>query len=494
MSRWNLTWLLGFTAITFVGLSMSQSAPSRDGQLQGKYENLRLMVDVLEEVQQRYVRDLSKKDMRELVENMINSGLERLDPHSAYLNAEEYKMFLKQSQGTFGGIGIKLGLDPGGRLYVETPMAGTPAYEAGILAGDLIVKIEGISTENMSMKKAVELIQGEPGKKITLTVLHEGTKKPEDIPITRAQIVIDTVLGDQPLFDNLKKWDFTLDRANRIAYIRLVQFSETTKDELTKVVDLLQKENMRGLILDLRDNPGGLLRSAVQVSSMFLPEGDHVVTTKPRNGREESYDAKREPKLPQVTGIPIAILLNRYSASASEIVAAALQDHARAVVIGERSYGKGSVQNIIAMDGGKSGAIKLTTAAYWRPNKKNIHRFPDSKEEDDWGVKPTVRKDDKVDFDGEVKLTDEERRAYYKYRRERDVLRKAIAPKAGAKEFKDRVLEKALEYIRSKLANAEAPPRQQPDPQAAVPAPARQESRQSDSAWAARDTGDPRRR
>jgi carboxyl-terminal processing protease len=305
--------------------------------------------------------------------------------------------------------------------------------------------------------------------------MHED-KKTEDITITRAQIVIDSVLGDQPLFDNLKKWDFMLDRVNRIAYIRVVQFSETTKDELTKIVDLLQKENMRGLILDLRDNPGGLLRSAVQVSSMFLPEGDRIVTTKPRNGREESYDAKKDPKTPDFKGMPIAILLNRYSASASEIVAAALQDHARAVIIGERSYGKGSVQNILPMDGGKSGAIKLTTAAYYRPSKKNIHRFPDSKEEDEWGVRPSVLKNEKgeVVFDGEVKLTDEERRAYYKHRRNRDVLRKpGAAPKnddkdKDSKDFKDRVLEKALEYLRGKLANAAVQPPGQEERQASV--------------------------
>jgi carboxyl-terminal processing protease len=254
-------------------------------------------------------------------------------------------------------------------------------------------------------------------------------------------------------------------------------------EELTKVVDQLQKAGVRGLVLDLRNNPGGLLRSAVEVSSMFLPEGKRIVSTKGRNQKDDVYDARapRSGLAPQ-TSYPIAILLNRYSASASEIVAAALQDHARAVVVGERSYGKGSVQNVIPMENNTS-ALKLTTASYWRPSGKNIHRFPDAKDEDEWGVRPN---------DGyEVKLPDEERLEYYKWRRDRDIIRRPgqappkkdeekvkesggpprepgvlprqpdrESPKAGeggkkAKgPFTDRVLEKALEYLRGEIRKA----------------------------------------
>ena len=163
MSRWNLAWLLGITAVTLVGLSLCYSAPSRESSLQKKHENLRLLVDVLEEVQNKYVKDLGPEKMRDLVEDMINSGLEHLDRHSSFINAEEYRQFMKQSKGRFGGIGIKIGLDRGGQLFVESPMVGTPAYEAGIMAGDVILKIDGKSTETMSLKKAVEMIQGEPG-------------------------------------------------------------------------------------------------------------------------------------------------------------------------------------------------------------------------------------------------------------------------------------------------------------------------------------------
>src|SRR5947209_12174750 len=186
MSRWNLAWLLGITAGTLVGLSLSYSAPSRDSSLQKKHENLRLLVDVLEEVQGKYVKELGPDKMRDLVEDMINSGLEHLDRHSNFINAEEYRQFMKQSKGRFGGIGIKIGTDRSGQIFVESPMVGTPAYEAGVLAGDLIVKIDGKSTETMSLKKTVEMIQGEPGQNVVLSVLHEGSKKPVDISITRA--------------------------------------------------------------------------------------------------------------------------------------------------------------------------------------------------------------------------------------------------------------------------------------------------------------------
>ncbi len=280
MSRWNLAWLLGLSSVALVGLSLTYSAPTRDGNLQKKHENLKLLVDVLEEVQQKYVRELDADKMRELVENMINSGLEKLDQHSNFINADEYKQFTKQSRGKFGGIGIRIGIDRVGQVFVESPMVGTPAYEAGVMAGDLIVKIDGKSTENLALKKVVDSIQGEPGTKVTLTVLHEGTKTPVDIDINRAEIKIDSVLGDQRQKNNLKEWDFWIEPETKIAYVRITNFTETTTTEITRIVDALQKAGMKGLVVDLRNNPGGLLRSAVEVSSLFLDEGKPVVTTK----------------------------------------------------------------------------------------------------------------------------------------------------------------------------------------------------------------------
>jgi carboxyl-terminal processing protease len=493
MSRWNLGWLLGLSAAALVGLSITYSAPSRERNLQKRHENLRLLVDVLEEVQQRYVKDLEPDKMRELVENMINGGLEKLDPHSGFINSDEFKQFQHQNKGKFGGVGIRIRVEERTGLFlVESPMPGTPAYEAGVMAGDLILKVDGKATENQPLKKIVEMIQGDPGTDVTLTVLHEGQKKPVDFKITRAEIKVESVLGDQRRQDDPQKWDFWIDPTTKIAYIRVAAFTETTVQELTSTVDSLQRGGMRGLVLDLRNNPGGLLRAAVDVSSMFLPEGKTVVTTKGRNNlAEEVYRSlQKNPNVRPGTYYPITILLNRYSASASEIVAAALQDHLRAVIIGERSYGKGSVQNIIPMESGIS-ALKLTTASYWRPSERNIHRFPDSKEEEEWGVKPNEGY--------EVKLSDEERIEYFKWRRQRDVIRKPGQPEPKQEDepqaskkvpepgvlpaqpartdkdaepqaekrkgpFKDRVVEKALEYIRGELQKRPVQDTQAPVP------------------------------
>jgi carboxyl-terminal processing protease len=466
MPRRNLAWLLGLAAAVTLGLVATHIvswAQERQQRRDQNYELVGLFVDVLNQVDDKYVTPLDADRKRKLVEDMINGGLDRLDPHSTFINPKDYKQFTKQSRGKFGGVGIQLGYDRanGMQLSVITPMVGTPAYEAGVQAGDLIVKIDGKTTENMRLNEAVDLIQGDPGQKITLTVLHEGTKEPVDIEITRAVIEVPAVLGDVRKPGNPRDWDYMLDRESKIGYIRLTAFSETAAAEMRQAVEDLQRQGARGLVIDLRNNPGGLLRAAVEIADLFLTEG-RIVSTKGRNQREEVYEAKEPGTLMEpAKDYPIAVLVNRYSASASEIVSAALQDHHRAVIVGERSYGKGSVQNIIPMEN-QTSALKLTTASYWRPSGKNIHRFPDSKDTDEWGVKP--------DPGFEVKLTDEERVAYFTYRRDRDVIHgKGGAPapskppaaendkekdKDKAKEkkpFEDKVLQKALEYLRGEI-------------------------------------------
>src|SRR5262249_44719177 len=196
-------------------------------------------------------------------------------------------------------------------------------------------------TENMRVNDAVELIQGEPGQKITLTVLHEGSKESVDIDLTRAKIEVQSVLGDVRKPDNPKEWEFFIDKPNKIAYLRLNAFTKTSADDLKHDLCQLQKEGVRGLVLDLRNNPGGLLKSAVDISNLFLEEG-RIVSTKGRNQKEDVYDVDPTKTLLPAKECAVAVLINRGSASASEILAAALQDHNRAVVIGERSYGKGS--------------------------------------------------------------------------------------------------------------------------------------------------------
>jgi len=277
-----------------------------------------------------------------------------------------------------------------------------------------------------------------------------------DIPIVRAEIQVQAVMGDRRKADNPKEWEFLIDQENKIGYIRLTGFSETSAQELKDAITQLQKQGLRGLVLDLRNNPGGLLRSAVDISNMFLSEG-RIVSTKGRNQKEEIYDVEPGKTLLPEGDCPMAVLVNRYSASASEIVSAALQDHGRAVVVGERSYGKGSVQNIIPMEN-QASALKLTTASYWRPSGKNIHRFPDAKDSDEWGVKPND--------DFEVPLKDEERVGYFIWRRDRDIIHgKPGSPEAPPKPktdkngkekkpFVDRVLEKGLEYLRGEIGKA----------------------------------------
>jgi carboxyl-terminal processing protease len=451
MSRRNLFWLLGIAAVSLFGYAVGLAAPSREKDKD--YENVRLVVDVLHEVDTKYVRELDADAKRKLVEDMINGGLERLDPHSQYINAKDYKQFEKASKGKFGGIGIQVGFDRAnrGQLTVISPMPGTPAEKAGLRPDDAIVKIDGKSTDGMRINDAVDLIQGDPGQKITLSVVHAGGKDIVDVPIERAIIKVDSVMGDRR--DKTGQWDYMLEGTDKIGYIRLTNFSETATDELKAAIMKVKAQGARALVLDLRGNPGGLLKAAVEISNFFIKDG-RIVSTKGRNHKDEVYDAKPTNTLDLPDPFPIAILINRNSASASEIVSAALQDNDRAVIVGERSYGKGSVQHVIMMgkDEKEQSALKLTTASYWRPSGKNIHRFPDSKESDEWGVKPSSGL--------EVPLKDEERFDWLLWRSNRDVWDPEDPdgknkPK-DKKDFKDRVLEKAVEQLRKELEKGKA--------------------------------------
>jgi len=456
MSRWNLACLLGVPALIVVGLTIVIAAPRPQKNKDQDYELVQLMVDVLSEVDQKYVRDLSPEQRRKFVEDMINGGLERLDPYSNYLNADEYRLFTKQTEGAFGGVGIQIGIDRAtGFLQVTSPMVGTPAYEAGVLAGDLIIKVDGKPTDSLRQDEIIRMVQGEPGTPVTLTVVHEGTKEPIDLTMKRAVIEYPSLQGDLRKPGDPSQWDFFIDKANRIAYVRLVAFNDHSAKDLKKELEKLQAEGMRGLVLDLRDNPGGLLTSAVEISELFLKQGP-IVSVKDRKGRGKSYESKGSNTVMEPSAThPIAIIINKGSASASEIVSAALQDNHRAVIVGERSFGKGSVQNLIELpDHNPPVALKLTTASYWRPSGANIHRNIDAKESDDWGVKPNPGY--------EVKLDDKERLQYRLWRRQRDVVHgKPGSPTPpppakptddkDAKPFSDRMRDKAVEYVRGEL-------------------------------------------
>jgi carboxyl-terminal processing protease len=383
------------------------AAPPKDDT----YELQRLLVDTLDQVERNYVKPVSR---RELVEAAIKGVLEKLDPYSNYIGPEDLKSFRDSVENEFGGIGIQIAPDRGG-LRVLSPLVGTPAYRAGIIAGDRIVKIDGKSTAGVSLDHAVRQLKGPVGTKVTLTILHPRQRQNCDVTILRENIRLPTVLGERRLPDD--SWDYLLDHDRRIAYVRLVAFSRETSHELRQVLENLQKQKIRGLILDLRFNPGGLLSSAIEVASLFVGEG-RIVSIQGRNTPERVWNARNGAFL----GFPMVVLVNGLSASASEIVAACLQDHKRAVVVGERTFGKGSVQNVIELEDGQS-ALKLTTAGYRRPSGKNIHRFPGSKESDEWGVMP--------DKGYEVKLSVEDAFQLQEERRQRDVvLPKSLASAA----------------------------------------------------------------
>jgi carboxyl-terminal processing protease len=427
-------------------IASSYAAVSEEKQppKENDYELYRLLVDAIDQVEQNYVQ---KIDRRELIEAALRGVTEKLDPYSSYIGPYDIDQLRTTVESEFGGIGIQITLDKG-ELKIISPIYDTPAYKAGLLAGDRILEINGKSTDDMTLDDAIKQLKGKEGTSLALTVLHQGGDKSEQVKITRKLIHVETVLGDRHESDG--QWDFMHDRAQRIGYVRVTAFSRDTAGELRRALEKLQSAGMRGLILDLRFNPGGLLNSAIEVSDLFISEG-RIVSTKGRGAPEHSWEAHKNGKFDKVT---MVVLVNRFSASASEIVAACLQDHKRAVIMGERTWGKGSVQSVIELEDGKS-ALKLTTSAYLRPSGKNIHRFPDAKATDEWGVMP--------DKGFELKLGNKELVELDKDRRDRDILRTASAEKpingksdnnSKKKEFADRELQMAVKYLSAELANA----------------------------------------
>jgi carboxyl-terminal processing protease len=411
-------------------------------------------VDAVEKVEANYVRPIDRKD---LLEAALNGMLQNLDPHSNFINTSGWKSFRRQIEGSFGGVGIQVGTDNVGRLKVIAPLVGSPAYEAGIMPDDVIVEIDGQSTEGMTLDRSTELMQGQPGTSVKVKVRHKDGETNE-LTVNRAIIELPTVLGDHRNADD--SWDFMLDKEAKIGYVRVTSFAQKTAQELRAAIESLKKQDMKGLVLDLRNNPGGLLPAAVEISNMFVPEGK-IVSTRGRNTVERVFEAEKSKVL---TDVPMVVLVNGSSASASEIVSAALQDHNRAAIVGTRSFGKGSVQNIIEMEDGQ-GVLKLTVATYWRPSGKNIHRFKNARQTDEWGVSPNEGL--------EVKLTDKDLVDWIVARRDLDLTvfgkRKSTTEEgakaeaenrekatASAAKFVDKQREKAIETVKQRIANPPA--------------------------------------
>jgi carboxyl-terminal processing protease len=317
------------------------------------YRQLSIFGDIFERVRSQYVKEPKEQD---LIENAINGMLSSLDPHSSYLTAKDFDNMRVQTRGEFGGLGIEVTMEKE-LIKVVTPIDDTPAAKAGVLAGDLISKIDGENVRGLSLQNAVEKMRGPVNTPIVITVLREGAEKPIDITIIRAIIKVRAV------HHRIEGED--------IGYIRISSFSEQTFDGLNKAIKKIREkvsdDKLKGFILDLRLNPGGLLDQAISVSDTFLDRGE-IVSTRGRNADEtRRYSARPGDS---TGGKPVIVLVNGGSASASEIVAGALQDHKRATILGTRSFGKGSVQTIIPL--GSNGALRLTTALYYTPSGTSI--------------------------------------------------------------------------------------------------------------------------
>ncbi|MBP6011630.1 MAG: S41 family peptidase [Alphaproteobacteria bacterium] len=343
------------------------------------YRQLNLFGDVFERVKNDYVREV--KD-GELVESAINGMLNALDPHSSYMNPKNFSDMQVSTRGEYGGIGLEVTMEEG-LVKVITPMDGTPAAKAGIKSGDLIATIDGTAIQGLTLSEAVDKMKGPPNTQIRITILRKGEKKPIDVTLMRAIIRVESV---------------RFRAENDVAYIRITSFTEQTEDGLEHAIDQAKAKiggRLKGIVLDLRNNPGGLLDQAIAVSDAFLDQGEIVSTRGRRAGDTQRYNARSGQVMNG--GVHVVVLINEGSASASEIVAGALQDQKRARVIGTRSFGKGSVQTVIPLSGGVDGALRLTTAKYFTPSGRSIQAT---------GIDPDILVEQAFDADSEKEAND----------------------------------------------------------------------------------------
>ena len=332
------------------------------------YEKIDLFGEVLENIKREYVDDV---DQAEVMDSAINGVLQSLDPYSAYMSPDLFKEMQTDTRGEFGGLGIEIGMEAG-VVKVISPIDGTPAEKAGIKAGDYIVQIGDEQVQGKSLMEAVKLMRGPVGTSIDLTVRRKGTKKPLEFKIVRKIIEVKSVNSE------------IISKKKNIGYLRLKSFNENSDNQFLKSIKKFEKNaNIKGYVVDLRNNPGGLLTQAINITDFFLDDGE-IVSTKGRKVSEtRKFFAK---KGDVIKGKPIVVLINNGSASASEILAGALKDHKRAIILGENSYGKGSVQSIIPLRNG--GGMRLTISKYYLPSGKSISEV---------GVTPDIFVEEKGD-------------------------------------------------------------------------------------------------
>ncbi len=379
MGNWKKAGLIGLGAVLGVLLSLNFSAVAqRDARMPIPYEDLQLLSAVFGKIKSDYVEPVSDE---KLIKEAINGMVHGLDPHSDFLDAEAFKDLQISTQGKFGGLGIEVGVEDG-LIRVVSPIEDTPAFRAGIKSGDLIVKIDEDATRGMPLSKAVDKMRGKPGTQVVLTVVRKDAEGPLVFTLTREEINVKSVKAKmlEPGY----------------GYIRIRQFQDRTADDLAKALkDFYKQGDLKGLVLDVRSDPGGLLNQAVAVSAAFLPKDALVVYTDGRtsearmrlSARKEDYTRRGEDYLKDlpagVKKVPMVVLVDGGTASASEIVAGALQDHHRATVLGTQTFGKGSVQTILPL--GNNAGLKLTTARYYTPSGRSIQAK---------GIEPDIAVDD----------------------------------------------------------------------------------------------------
>ena len=336
------------TSIFFLIFNLSYSSSSR-GNENNIYKKIDLFSEVLDKVKKEYVEDI---DQSEVMDAAINGVLQSLDPYSAYMSPSMYKEMATETSGEFGGLGIEVSMEAG-VVKVISPIDDSPASKAGVKAGDYIVKINNIQVQGKSLTEAVELMRGPIGSEINITIRRVGVKKALNFKIKRAVIEVASVKSEI--------------KNNNIGYIRLTSFNENSSDQVKDKINIFKKKNIEYYILDLRNNPGGLLSQAIKISDFFLDKGEIVSTKSKKESENRRWFAKKGDIL---DGKTFVVLINYGSASASEIVAGSIKDHKRAILIGERTYGKGSVQSIIPLK--NDGAIRLTVSKYYLPSGNSI--------------------------------------------------------------------------------------------------------------------------
>ncbi len=337
--------------------------PDSPADREEAYRQIRLLTRAMAQIRKDYV-DAEKTEYQALTYGALRGMLQSLDPHSQFMEPKVYEDMKDETAGEYGGIGVVIGLRDGG-LAVIAPMEDTPGFRAGLQSGDRIMEIDGAKTDGLSLRDVVGKLRGEKGTSVTLKILRQTEKELREFQLMREVIRVSSVKGTRILGDG-------------IGYIRITQFSEPTAKALDEALQKLTTNGLHALVLDLRNNPGGLLTSAIEVSERFLKKGDMVVFTRGRGGVQKQ-DAARARLARSHTGFPMAILVNEGSASASEIVAGALQDHKRAILVGERTFGKASVQSVFQLEDGS--ALRLTTAKYYTPSERVIH---------DKGIEPDI--------------------------------------------------------------------------------------------------------